>query len=107
MDSEVLIDQKVLKTVLENREQNNIVPLEDLVNIEDLILTIDGLQAKLAHYENLKRKRIQPISDAIEDVNSRIDYMKKVILATLVDQGERNVNFPGIGKVIKKKTPIK
>jgi len=107
MDTDIMVDQKILKTVLENKSQNTIIPLDDLVNIEDLILTIDMLQSKIVHYENLKKKRVNPIDNAIIDLDSRIDYMKKVILATLIAQNEKTVNFPGVGKVIKKKNPIK
>jgi len=65
------------------------------------------MEKKINRYKELKKKRIDPITEETNKLNGRIDYMKKVIIATLDDNGENSVAFPGVAKVIKKKAKAK
>ena len=76
--------------------------LGDLYSIEDVALSIQKFQGEVDFLKGYKKKRQQEIDAKINSLTSKIDFFKKVVIATLKDQKEKSVDFPGSCKVVSR-----
>jgi hypothetical protein len=90
------MDKKDIVTMLTSKD---VTPLESECDIEELILSISGIDKTLEWYKELKKKRIEKITAEMDKLSKRKDRLKDVIAATLTENGTKSLNFPGIGKV--------
>jgi len=79
--------------------ENDVKPCDDLFDIEEIAFIIKDLTHKVDIQKDYKKKKNQAINDEIEVLKNKIDYFKKVIVATLVKHGEKNLNLPDACKV--------
>ena len=93
------MDNKIIATILTSED---VTPLESECDIEDLIVSIRGLDERIEWYQILKNDRIAKISQEIEKLSNRKKRFKEVIAATLNDKDKKSLNFPGVGKVAVK-----
>jgi hypothetical protein len=89
-------DKKELK---ERCLENDVKPCDDLFDIEEIAFIIKDLTHKIDIQKEYKKKKNQAINDEMESLKNRIEYFKKVIVATLVKHGEKNLNLPDSCKV--------
>jgi len=88
--------------IFEIMDDENVIPLENESEIEDLIVTIHGLNNRLDFLKKLKENRIEKINEDIEKYSVRKKRLQDVIIATLENINEKSLSFPGIGKVTVK-----
>ncbi len=81
----------------------HIKALEDIHSIEAAIAIIKKINTDVSSYKELKKKRVNHIDAKIQFLTRRQDLLKSIILSTLNENDEKIVNFPGIGKVSKRK----
>lgn len=91
-DYEQIFHKQELYDMFSKGEVN---PLEDLYGIEDLALTYREVENKIEFYKGLKRKRVKDINDAINVLENKLVFFKRVVLVTLEDNNEKSVDFPG------------
>jgi hypothetical protein len=85
-------DQQKINTLVASGE---IQPLEDICLVESLALSIQELEKKVEFYGAYKKKKIEQISKEVASTEARIDFLKQLILATLKENGEKSIKFPG------------
>lgn len=91
-DYEQIFHKQELYDMFSKGEVN---PLDDLYGIEDLALTTREIENKIEFYKGLKRKKTKDINDAINVLENKLSFFKKVVLVTLEDNNEKSVDFPG------------
>ncbi len=91
-DYEQIFHKQELYDMFSKGEVN---PLEDLYGIEDLALTYKEIENKIEFYKGLKKKKVKDINDAINVLENKLVFFKKVVLVTLEDNNEKSVDFPG------------
>lgn len=91
-----------VKDTVDALEAGKIRSLEDVHNIESALQMINQSQKEIEQYKELKKKRVQVIDQMIENLQSRIDFLKSLITQTLNEHGQKQVKFPGLGKVHKR-----
>jgi len=92
----MILDQKSLLDILQNDSSE---PLNDVLEIEDIITLVKDVENKVDFLEKLKKKRTEVIKIEIEKLNVKKDKFKNIIMKTLEKFGHKSLNFPGIGKV--------
>jgi len=73
----------------------DVKPLDDLYLIEDTALTVQELIKKLDFYKDYKQKKEQDINNEMKVIQNKIDFFKGIIIATLKENKEKSVKFPG------------
>jgi len=73
----------------------DIKPLDDMYLIEDTALTVQELTKKIEFYKGYKKKKAADITDEMKVLQNKIDFFKGVIIATLKQNKEKSVKFPG------------
>ncbi len=89
---EKVLQRQVLHDMLISGE---VRPLEDVFLIEDTALKIQSLNKKIEFYKEYKKNRVQAINDEIKVVQNKIDFYTEVIIATLRENKEKSIDFPG------------
>lgn len=87
--------------------KGEVQPLEDLYEIETLALTAKQLNEQIEFYKGLKKKKKTDIDAAIEVLKNKLEFFKKVIIATLKDKKEKGADFPGSCSVSSRKNPAR
>jgi len=77
----------------------DITPLDNIEEIEDLICIINSLNDKEIFLKKLKKKRENQVNEAIEKINIKREKLKSIIQYTLEKDNRKSLSFPGIGKV--------
>jgi len=95
------MDNNTMTKILSDKEVH---PLDSEFEIEELLLSVNGLDKKIAWYKELKKQRAEKITKEINKLSVRKDRLKEIIKATLEHNDKTSLNFPGIGKVVIKKT---
>jgi len=72
-----------------------IQPLDDMYLIEDTALAIQDLGKKIDFYKGYKIKRVQDIANEIKVLQNKVEFFKGIIIATLKNNKEKSVKFPG------------
>jgi len=72
-----------------------IQPLDDIYLIEDTALTIQELNKKIDFYKEYKKKRAQDITDEMKVLQNKVEFFKGIIIATLKENKEKSIKFPG------------
>lgn len=90
------ISQKELVDLFTSDE---VKPLDSEFDIEEIILSINGLDKKVAWLKDLKKSRVERIDQDIEKFENRKIRLREVITATLKKFEKNSLSFPGIGKV--------
>jgi hypothetical protein len=90
------MDKKDIVTMLTSED---VTHLEEECDIEELILSISGIDKTLEWYKELKKKRIEKIAVEVDKLSKRKERLQEVIKATLNKNNKKSLNFPGVGKV--------
>jgi len=90
------MDKQVISAILTSKD---VTPLDSECDIEELILSISGIDKTVEWYKELKKKRIEKITAEIDKLSSRKERLEEVIVATLDENNKKSLNFPGVGKV--------
>jgi hypothetical protein len=69
--------------------------LDDVYLIEDTALAVQELTQKLDFYKGYKKKRVQDIADEMKVIQNKIEFFKSIIIATLKQNKQKSVKFPG------------
>ncbi len=69
--------------------------LDDVYLIEDTALTVQELTKKLDFYKGYKKKKVQDIADEVKVIQNKIEFFKSIIIATLKENKQKSVKFPG------------
>lgn len=91
------------KEIFDMYSNNDPFPLDDIYDIEGTALTINDLNKKLDFYKEYKKRKVEQINNEIKVVQSKIDFLKEVIIATLKKFNEKSTNFPGSCEVSSRK----
>jgi len=83
--------------------ENDVKPLDELYDIEDLAFIIKELTHKIDIQKGYKKSKTQAINDEIKVLQNKIDYYKKVIVSTLEKHDEKNLTLPDACKVSLRK----
>lgn len=95
-----LVDKKELR---ERCSNNDVKPLDDLYDIEDVAYIIKECIHKIDVQKGYKKKKTEAINGEIAVLQNRINYFKKVITATLEKKKEKNLHLPDACKVSLRK----
>ena len=87
-----------LREIYEMISKGQAEPLEDILDIEQAALLIKSMNDKIDFYKKLKKKRTQILDDEISNLSVKIDFLRQVILQTLIDNEEKTLTFPGVCK---------
>lgn len=82
---------------------NDVKPLDELFDIEDVAFIIQDLTHKIDIQKAYKRSKTEAISAEVKVLQNKIDYFKKVIVSTLERNGEKNLTLPDACKVSLRK----
>jgi phage host-nuclease inhibitor protein Gam len=82
---------------------NDVKPLDELYDIEDVAFIIQDLNHKIDIQKGYKKSKNQAIKDEVDVLQNKIDYFKKVIVSTLEKNGEKNLTLPDACKVSLRK----
>ena len=82
--------------------KGEIVPLEDLYGIEDVGLNVKEMSKKIEFLKEYKKRKRSDIDKEINILENKIDFFKKIVIATLKDKKEKGVDFPGSCKVVSR-----
>ena len=96
-------DKKKIVDIIEGNEDS----LESLSDIEDLMLAMYDIDAKVNFLKELKRQRTATIQSEIDKQTDRKDLLRRMILNTLNSNKQKSLNFPGIGRAVMKKASHK
>ena len=98
----------VSKQELRDRcKSGDVKPLDDLYDIEDISFIIKDLTHKIDIQKGYKKKKTQAINDEIKVLENKVNYFKKVIVATLEKNDEKNLTLPDACKVNLRKARAK
>lgn len=89
----------IYEEIKEMRQSNEITALSDEMAIEDVMEIIKEKQHKIDQYKEQKKRKNRLITESIEKEEENIEFLKKIIRETLVQNDEKSINFPGVGKV--------
>jgi len=95
-----LVGKKELK---ERCFNNDVKPLDDLYDIEEVAYVIKECTHKIDVQKGYKKKKTEAINGEIAVLQNKIDYYKKVIAATLEKKKEKNLHLPDACKVSLRK----
>ena len=73
--------------------------LDDIMDLEDVGLTVGELEKKISFYKEFKKKKRQDIDNEIKVAENKIMFFKTVILSTLKHYKEKGADFPGSCKI--------
>ena len=99
--TEVALEEEINQT-----EEPKIHSLNDLMDIEEVILRIHKFEKEVKHFKEYKKLKNAQIAASIAKKEDNIQYMKFVIKNTLEEHGEKDIDFPGVGKVANRKLPM-
>ena len=92
------------KQLVELLSSDDVKPLDSEFDIEELIMSLNGLQDKIQWLKKLKDSRVQAINSEIEVLENRQTRLRDIISGTLESVDKKSLSFPGVGKVSIKKT---
>jgi len=98
---DILVGAEDVQEILGKGE---IEPLSDIHSIESVIDRIKHLDDEISSLRKLKKKRAKAIDSAIDKTTDKIGFLKDIIYETLDHFKERQVRFPGVGMVSKRKS---
>ena len=75
--------------------KGEIVALDDLYGIEDIGLNIQEMNKKIEFLKEYKRRKKSDIDKEIDLMENKIEFFKKIVIATLKEKKEKGVDFPG------------
>jgi len=96
-----ILDQGKIKQLLETGEA---VALDSELEIEDCIVMIAGIDKRLSFLKRLKEDRVKRISAELHKYESKREFIRNVILATLKANSLKSLDFPGVGRVVSRNT---
>jgi hypothetical protein len=70
-------------------------PLDDLMLIEDVALTMGEISKQISFYKEYKNKKKKDVDDAIKVLQNKTEFYKSIIISTLSHNKEKSVKFPG------------
>ena len=77
-------------------------PIQQPVDIDDLLVNIAAIDAQVEHYEALKKHRNSVIDTEIDKLLAvKVEY-REAIQQFMAASGEKTLNYPGVGKVTRK-----
>lgn len=79
--------------------------ISETVEIEDALIMIKAAERKIDHLKALKQKRVSSIDEQMTKEETRILNLRTAIQACMQARGEKNLDFPDVGKctISKKK----
>ena len=93
------MDFEEKKDLRDRCADNDVKPCDDLYDIEEVAFIIKDLTHKVDIQKGYKKKKMEAINGELSVLQNKIDYFKKVIVATLEKHGEKNLNLPDACKV--------
>ena len=86
-------------------ELDKIEPLDDVLDIENIILLIKKITNKIDFYKKLKKKRNNDIDEVVSKLEDKVEFYKQIIIVTMEEKVEDNtLTFPGTGRVNSRKS---
>ena len=76
--------------------------LNSVFEIEELLEMVRQIEDKMGFYAELKKYRAKVIDDEIQKLEERSQNIRSVILNTMKHADKRSLNFPSIGKVVRR-----
>jgi len=70
-------------------------PLDDLYLLEDVAMTVKGLEKQKDFYKGYKKKKAQDIADEVKVIENKVTFYKSIMVSTLEKNKEKSVKFPG------------
>lgn len=79
--------------------------LDSIYEIEDILETIARSDRKIEHFEKLKKHRTNILDEKITQLENENIRLRQVIMDTMkaLAPDDKTVDFPGVGKVTRKK----
>lgn len=79
--------------------------LDSIYEIEDILEAIARSDKKIEHFEKLKKHRTNVLDEKIEQLENENIRLRQVIFDTMkaLAPDDKTVDFPGVGKVTRKK----
>lgn len=81
---------------------SNAGPIQQPVEIDDMLVNIAAIDAQIEHYEALKKHRVAAIQREIDKLEEYKQQFRDAIKQFMTDHGEKTLNYPGVGKVTRK-----
>jgi len=86
-------------------ELDKIEPLDDVLDIENIILLIKKITNKIDFYKKLKKKRNNDIDEVVSKLEDKVEFYKQIIIITIEKKVEDDtLSFPGTGRVNSRKS---
>jgi DNA primase len=76
--------------------------IQHQVDIDEMLLSIAALDAQIAHYDELKKHRVALIATEVAKLEATKEQYRQAIRQFMAAQGEKTLNYPGVGKVSRK-----
>ncbi len=77
-------------------------PIQQHVEIDDMLLSIAAVDDQIANYKTLLAHRVEPIKAEIEKLEDMKEQYRSSIQQYMSDHDEKTLNYPGVGKVARR-----
>lgn len=91
-----------IKETIEVLESGQVKALTDVHAIEAALELISKSESKIEEFKEIKKKRNYLIDAEMENLDSRIEFLKSVIAQTLKAHDKKSISFPGLAKVSRR-----
>jgi hypothetical protein len=88
-----------IKDLIERVNSDTVQPLPSEYDIEEVILSVSGIDKKVEWLKNLRDSRVERISQDINILEARKERLRQIVITTLDHFKKKSLSFPGIGKV--------
>lgn len=79
--------------------------LSSTYEIEDALLVIHDLDAKIQHLKGLKQHRNRILDNQVNNLNTTVETLRSIIMNTMqqLAPDKKTLNFPAVGKTTRRK----
>jgi len=91
------------KKIFDIISSEDIKPLDSSLEIDDLIVVINGYNEKIKFQQEFKKRKVAKIDEEIDRLEANKDKFMQVIIATMNATNNKSLNFPGTGRVSVRK----
>ncbi len=82
--------------------EQEIQPLDDLYEIEDIALKSKKITKRIEFLKEYKKRKKLTIDKEIEILENKIEFFKKIIIETFKKEEEKSVDFPGSCSIVSR-----
>ena len=100
--SQYLYNNKRVSQIL---KMQVVQPLQDILQVQDLLAKSKQIQKKIEFYQLQKKRRTAMIDLQIDTLNSQSETIKQILRQTMQKHKQKAISFPAVGNLKVKPSP--